>query len=206
MYSIWPAEFITQNSSMDILDIAQGSSKVYSDFANGRPVDLFPAAALAGTGGTYSWTPQNLIDGLNSFINNYGGPNLLLYAPGGGVENVGISRAINDMLCQAPQGKYLIFFPMWPQDQSASFHTLLLQGGFLVSASYNSGTKQVENVEVTATYILNNGTSSTCSILNPWNGRNVNVVCGGNQAVVKVTDKWFSFSAPKNVLCKVSPA
>jgi len=201
-----PAEYITINSTTDILSVAQGSSKIYSDFANGRAVDIFPAAVRAGTGGSYAWTAQNVIDGLNTFIGNYGGSNLLLYANGGGVENVGVSRAINEMLCQAPEGKYIQFFPMWPQDQSASFHTLLLQGGFLVSANYNSGSKQVENVQVTAAYTLNSASSSTCTILNPWSGRNVNVVCGGNQASVKVNGKWFSFTAPKNILCAVSPA
>jgi len=207
LYPIWPTEYITRNNSQATLAIAQASSKIYSDFANGRSVDLFPAAVRAGTGGTASWTPQDVINGLNAFIKNYFGPNLLLYAPGGGVENVGVSRAINEMLVQAPDGKYIQFFPMWPQDQSASFHTLLVKGGFLVSASYDNGAGKVGNVEITSVYTLPaNATSSLCTVLSPWGITKVMVTCNGNQATVTWNDKWFHFNAPKNVVCQVAPS
>jgi len=208
MYPIWPTEYVTRNSSITDIHIAQVSSKIYSDFANGRPVDLFPAAVRAGNDpGYFSWTPQDVINGLNTFIKNYFGPNLLLYANGGGIENVGVSRAINEMLVQAPDGKYIQFFPFWPSDQAASFHTLLVKGGFLVSAAYNSNTHQVENIEITSTYTLpSTATSMPCTILNPYSSKNINVNCNGNNVSVQWNDKWFTFNAPKGVICKVTSA
>lgn len=49
------------------------------------------------------------------------GPNQLPYAPGGGIENVGISRAVNEMLVTAPTGNVIRLFPVWPKDEDASF-------------------------------------------------------------------------------------
>ena len=43
-----------------------------------------------------------IVDGLQSFVVAYGAnsSNLLAYAPGGGVEHVGLSQAVNDLLLQ----------------------------------------------------------------------------------------------------------
>jgi hypothetical protein len=44
--------------------------------------------------------------------------------------------AVDDMLVQAPSGRWLELFPVWPKSQPASFSNLLAKGGFEVSASY----------------------------------------------------------------------
>ena len=54
---------------------------------------------------------------------------------GGGVENVGVTRAVNEMLLSAPGGLYIELFPFFPPDEPASFTTLRSKGGWLVSAA-----------------------------------------------------------------------
>jgi len=137
MYPIWPTEFLHRGSPAAEIRIAQASSRVYSDFATGRPVELFPAAVRAGTNASspVSWTAKEILDGLDAFLDHSFGSNRLAYAPGGGVENVGISRAVNEMLVQAPGGAYVELFPVWPPEEPATFTNLRTKGGFLISAS-----------------------------------------------------------------------
>ena len=48
LYPLWPSEYESLDSDPSALRIAQASSVLYSDFARGRPVELFPAAVRAG--------------------------------------------------------------------------------------------------------------------------------------------------------------
>ena len=68
--------------------------------------------------------PPKVVAGLNAFLQHSFGPNMLAYAPGGGTENCGIARAVNEMLVQAPNGEYIQLFPMWPAGEPATFTSL----------------------------------------------------------------------------------
>lgn len=211
MYPIWPTEYYSSSESKDVLQIAQGSSKIYSNFPHGRPVELFPAAVRAGAcsnQNTLCWTAEEIVNGLKAFIKNDFGPNLLLYAPGGGVENVGVTRAINEMLLQAPNGQYIHLFPTWPKNQSAAFSGFLTKGGFVVSAIYNGTKQQVENnVEITAVYTSGSDDTSPCSMIMPWKSqKNVAVVCGGTKVKITWNADQLSFDAPIGKKCIVSGA
>ena len=93
------------------------------------------------------------------------GPNFVPYAQGGGTENVGVAAAINDMLVRAPGGRYIVLFPMWPEDEPASFATLRTKGGFLVSAAWNSTARAVVSpVTITST------AAGPCALQHPWPG------------------------------------
>lgn len=137
MYPIWPTEYVHRHSDAGVLKTARASSRVYSDFRNGRPVELFPAAVRAGANGSEpaSWTAKDILDGMDDFLGHTFGSNRLAYAPGGGIENVGVTRAVNEMLVQAPAGNVIELFPVWPADEPARFANLRTKGGYLVSAS-----------------------------------------------------------------------
>lgn len=137
MYPIWPSEYIHRGSDPSALLTAQASSRTYSKFATGRPVELFPAAVRAGTNATlgFVWTAAEILDGMDAWLGNSLGNNRVAKAPGGGIENAGVSRAVQEMLVQAPGGDYLELFPVWPASEPASFANLRTKGGFIVTAS-----------------------------------------------------------------------
>eukprot|EP01065_Artemidia_motanka_P032904 TRINITY_DN39886_c0_g1_i1.p1 TRINITY_DN39886_c0_g1~~TRINITY_DN39886_c0_g1_i1.p1 ORF type:complete len:762 (+),score=211.77 TRINITY_DN39886_c0_g1_i1:54-2339(+) len=197
LYPLWPSEYVsgldTDNAT---LAVAQGSSYVYSNFAHGRPVCIFMAAVRAGAvqKGGLGWTAEQIVDGFNSFLNNSQGPNLLPYAPGGGTENAGVSQAVNDMLVQAPDGKFIQLFPVWPKGHSASFKNLRTKGAFLVSASWDSAAATVSAVTVEATV------ASTCTLVNPWFPKDVRVCTGATLSGARV-----SWSMKPGAPCGVSP-
>jgi hypothetical protein len=105
------------------------------------------------------------------------------------------------MLVQAPNGRYITLFPMWPHTYDASFTRLLTKGAFEVSASWSAEHSQVSNVTVTSL------TGAPCTLLSPWgSATSISVTCGGN--AVKVTPNstnFAEFSAPAGVACSVSP-
>jgi hypothetical protein len=101
------------------------------------------------------------------------GPNYLPYAPGGGIENMGIARAVNEMLLgsavwqgSAPGAYTLELFPFWPEAEPAAFETLLAKGGFAVSAVYDANAGVVApGVVVTAAYTLQSSPSAAARLV-----------------------------------------
>ena len=171
---MFPSEYISLASSEDVLNIARRSATTYLNLPKGRPVQTFSASVRAGvresvmTNGSQvvaGYTAHQVVDGLNAYIDTFWGPNLLTYTSGGGIENVGMARAVNEMLV-ASDGGVLRLFPGWPSDEPASFVTLRAKGGLLVSASYtcasavNNGS--IEGVRITSTE------GGPCRVLDPW--------------------------------------
>ena len=131
---------------------------------------LFSSAARAiggqhdGYAGTYSLTATELLNGLDGYIDAYRlgpgdpAPNLLLYAPGGGVENAGLSQAVNDMLLQSlavshVKGftSHIMLFPAWPREEPAAFTSLRAKGAVLITARWNHTAQEVQALSFTAT-------------------------------------------------------
>jgi hypothetical protein len=173
---------------------AQASSVLYgANMAGGRPVDLFEMAVRAGANASgLAWSAPQVLAGFNAWLARFQGPSFLPGAPGGGVENTGVSRAINDMLLQAHAvpadleaalGSYVLeLFPFVDPTAPAAFTTLLAKGGYLVSAAYDNATRAVTSpVAVTAAYTLQGSAGSRCSVVMPagWDG--ATVACGGAQ-------------------------
>ena len=73
-----------------------------------------------------------ILDDFERFLKGSQRGSFLPTAPGGGMENVGIVQAVNDMLVQAPNGKYISLFPVWDRTQDASFEKLLVRAIFLL--------------------------------------------------------------------------
>jgi len=168
---------------------------------------------------SFAITPTEILNGIETQINEYFGPNLLLYAPGGGVENIGLTRAINDMLVQSMggMGQPIQLFPFWPANEPASFTNLLVKGGILVSASYDNITQSVVSpISITVAYTYDNASSQYVEIISPWitsqQPNTIKIVCGDNPIT---TIEWmnstvygwgnvFGFTAPLNKECVIT--
>ena len=75
-----------------------------------------------------------LLDAFESALNHTMQPNLWPSMDGGGVEQVGATQAVNDLLLQSVNGK-LRLFPGWEPGAAVQFDRLRARGAFLVAAS-----------------------------------------------------------------------
>jgi len=191
LYPIWPTEYLTHADSA-LLPIARRTWATYSNPMK-RPVLSFPAAVRAGV------TPGTILAAMNKILKKRFQRNLMNYWHGG-VTELGVARGVTEMLVQAPNGKYIELFPVWPVDQPATFSTLRTKGAFLVSAAYINGV--VQNVSITATV------SGPCTVLRPtsWGSKDVSVRCGGTSVAVTWSDNLFTFTGSPGITCAVSPA
>ena len=243
LFPLFPAEAVVGLAADDATKaIAQASAKFFSFQFNSTPpanstpphadtapwaggvpagwgaLTLFAAAVRAlpkdeGDEGRYALTAREILDGLDGYIAAYQGPNYLLYAPGGGVENAGMSHAVNDMLVQATDGAegFIQLFPAWPPAEPASFTSLRTKGAFLVSAAWDATRREVdEPVTVVATV------AARCRLAHPWparrNGRisgtanGVRVVCGSRAFVEEPDGRGrVSWTMAPGERCEVRP-
>ena len=231
-YPSWPAEAWEPGSPFArgragaTREAAQVASVLYANFAGGRPVDLFEMAVRAGANASaaalgLAWTPEQVLAGLDAWLAGYNGPSMLPRAPGGGIENIGVSRAVCDMLLQSYAvppamrdvlGDFVLeLFPFLTPNASApaAFSTLLARGGFLVSAASDGAV--ASPVRVTAAYTLAGAPAARCSLVAPWPGGAVGATaaCGGGPPNPVATHALpdgraaISFSAPLGVECEV---
>lgn len=234
IYPLWPSEaLISTGAPLDAATaaIAQASARAYIDWPGGRSVDVFASAVLAGLGFDFAgraggsvvsgggapaapavaFSPAEVLAGFNAQIGGLFGGNLLLRAPGGGVENVGVSRAVAEMLATSVGGAVggvILVFGFWPADEPATFQTLLVKGGFAVSASYSNTTRRVASpVVVSAQHTWASAASATARLRDPWGAGpsgGVAVSCGGVDTPVAWSGAVMSFDAPLSVDCAVS--
>lgn len=203
LYPIWPSEALSSASEEKQLAIARATSRAYSDFSRGRPVELFPAAVRAGAGDG-GWTPQEVVDGLNAYLGHTFGPNLLPYTNGGGIENVGVTRAVNEMLVVNEGSAGIRLFPMWNRTEPASFARLRVKGAFEVSAAWTP------SVGVESPVRIASDVESSCLVSNPWadfSPGNVSVISAssGLPTEVQYHGDVFSFAAASGEVYEVRP-
>eukprot|EP01049_Picozoa_sp_SAG25_P002536 SAG25_NODE_134_length_14400_cov_805.311049_9_plen_223_part_00 len=94
--------------------------------------------------------------------------NLYMRDGGGGIESIGATQSVNDMLMQSWRD-VIELFPLIPSGSAASFGTLRAVGGFLVSATRGSDGVVAEPVTLTST------TGGTAIVLAPWLGYGLGV-------------------------------
>jgi hypothetical protein len=139
-YPLWPSEMVNALDGGDDTEIARHSVALYVGLGGigVRPVLEFSAAVRAGApaavpkGCRLNCTVPAAVSGsgivanFEKFLDGAQRGSFLPAAPGGGTENVGIVQAINDMLVQAPGGKFIALFPVWDRTQvrKRRFHVL----------------------------------------------------------------------------------
>lgn len=146
----------------------------------------------------YPFGPSTLLDAYESALRATMQPNFWPSMGGGGLEQVGATQAVNELLLQSYQG-FLLLFPGWPIGESASFTTLRAVGAFLVSASVDA-TGTVSGVTVVSE------AGQPCVILSPWGGAVLVVDSAGAQVETASAgeDKW-SFQTVAQGRYAVSP-
>ena len=178
------------NSGLDTLVYFQAAARALAGAGNRRE-----AGARAG-----ALTATALADALEQHALAYGanGTNLLEFAPGGGVETVGLAAALNDMLVQS-DGKHIHLFPAWPAGEPASFADLRVKGAFLVSAEWEGGVGRVR--------IASDGDSREVGLAGLEEGVAVRVRCdGGAEEVVTVEGGKVKWRVRKGMACEVAIA
>ena len=185
-YPIHPGEYYNSFSDTDILQTAQKTSKQYSVLATGRPVEIFPAAVKAGVSDgqdpSVGFTAREIIDGMNAFLDNVMMENLLPFTPAGGIENVGVSRAVNEMLVVGEfwgdDAVVISLFDVWKfTGESATFSNLLTKGNLLVSARFDG--KVGETTELK----LKSYSGMNVVVVNPFGCDDVIILDGGGKEV-----------------------
>ena len=101
----------------------------------------------------YPFGPSTLLDTFEDSLRATMQPNFWPSMGGGGLEQVGATQAINELLLQSfesvdktsmetfsptPAGTFLRFFPGWPIGERASFKSLRASGGCLVDGSVDT--------------------------------------------------------------------
>eukprot|EP00038_Savillea_parva_P031017 m.82296 g.82296 ORF g.82296 m.82296 type:complete len:1149 (+) comp9456_c0_seq1:212-3658(+) len=91
-------------------------------------------------------------------------PNFWPSMNGGGVEQIGATIAINELLLQSHEG-FISLFPAWGQGTPASFTSLRARGGFVVSAAMDATRTVLPGVSVVS------DVGGDCYMYPPWPGR-----------------------------------
>ena len=159
LYPLWPSETVNMiESNEDDLTIGRNSVLYMNSWTEGNAfMEMFPAAVRAGLNASF------LISTWQSTLHKAMLPNLYVSEGGGGVETAGATQAVNDMLMQSVGG-IIVLFPVWPEDEDASFAQLRAKGAFLVSADYDGKKKVIGTVHVVSE------AGQNCTVANPWTG------------------------------------
>jgi hypothetical protein len=104
--------------------------------------------------------------------------NLYMRDAGGGLETIGATQSVNDMLMQSWRDDVIELFPLIPNGSAASFGTLRAVGGFLVSAARGEHGKVAAPVTMTSTV------GGNATVLAPWVGHGLSVKRAGDGAVI----------------------
>jgi hypothetical protein len=89
----------------------------------------------------------------------------------GGVEMAGAAEFVNSMLMQSVtahdgSGKVTsMVFPVWDQQQDASFSNLRARGAFLISANFSAKIQQV-----VSPVTIKSEAGQLCRLVSPWKG------------------------------------
>jgi hypothetical protein len=74
LYPVWPTEYAGGVQNETQLSITRSSLVAYTTFATGRPVQLFPAASLAGEASSpdeVAWTRDQIMGGLHEYLDGF---------------------------------------------------------------------------------------------------------------------------------------
>ncbi len=188
---IFPAGAIGLDSDPKLLHISRNMVEEMARWVDGNAFSSFYTAAVR-----VGYDPTTILQHLKDQCATHAYPNLILFYGGGGIETCGGFLALNEMLLQSYDG-VLRLFPVWPEKLDAKFGNLRAYGAFLVSAELKNG--MVTNLE------LFSEKGEDCTMQNPWAGKAVRVLHGGNKAERRQGDR-FTFKTRKGESVKLIPA
>ena len=202
LYPIWPSEVVNLvTSDDDRLTIGRNSVLYMSSWTQGNAfMEIFPAAVRVGV------DTSILMPIWRDTLNHTMLKSLYVSEGGGGVETTGATQAVNDMLMQSVGGT-ISFFPVWPDNEDATFVNLRAKGAFLVSAAYNGTRKTIDSP-----LQIYSEAGRNCTVLNPWSSssqdiRVMEVLPNGSKRNVRIQwtgTKLFTFQTTGNSAYEVS--
>eukprot|EP00041_Stephanoeca_diplocostata_P026806 m.729241 g.729241 ORF g.729241 m.729241 type:complete len:1225 (+) comp23048_c0_seq4:158-3832(+) len=151
---IHPTGQVSLSSDQATLALARRTVWMLNNHSAWRPTNglclAWPSAArLTDKHDPYPFPPGVLLEHFEAALNSTMQPNFWPSMSGGGLEQVGATQALNELLLQSFEG-FLRFFPGWPLGESASFTALRTVGAHLVNASVDA-TGAVHDVAITST-------------------------------------------------------
>ena len=156
-----PADQIGINSPESEKQTAIDTLNVMNSWGQSNSfVKVFTQAAQVG------YPAQQLIDDLDTQIKNGTVANLNISDGDNGLEKVGTTEAINDLLVQSSENM-VDLFPDWPTGKDASFYHLLTQGAFEVSSALKDGSVSYADITSEA--------GKPLKLKNAWPGQRLSV-------------------------------
>ncbi|UNK70461.1 hypothetical protein [Microbacterium sp. H1-D42] len=148
---------------------------------------------------------EDVLSNLTTTINAQLAPNLRINDGNHGVEKIGATAAINNMLLITDQGVTKVF-PNWVKGEDASFGRLLAEGGFEFTAAYDGASDRIGDVTVTSKV------GKSLTLASPWaegadvfDSKGVQVTTNAGTAPNWETEKTISFATEKGETYKVKP-
>ena len=203
---VHPTGEVTLDADTATKTLARNTIHMVNSFSGWHPVNgiclAWPSAArMMDKHDPYPVTPGQLLDTWASALDATMQRNFWPSMGGGGLEQVGATQAINELLLQSYQG-VLRFFPGWPLNETANFTTLRAVGAFLVSAEVDA------SGHVSAITIVSEA-GVPCRLLSPWEpvGVGVAVQASGKPVAVKQLGSGrYQFETVAGATYSVGPA
>eukprot|EP00040_Diaphanoeca_grandis_P025184 m.139207 g.139207 ORF g.139207 m.139207 type:complete len:1138 (-) comp30045_c0_seq1:20-3433(-) len=200
---IHPTGMVSLSDDEETKTRARNTVWIVNSFSQWHPLNgiclAWPSAArMMDRNDPYPSGPAQLLENWEFALNETMQRNFWPSMGGGGLEQVGATQAVNELLFQSFEG-FLRLFPGWPLDESASFTTLRGVGAFLVSAS-------VSDKGVVGTVTVLSEMGSPCTVLSPWS-RAITVMAKGVPIATKDlgSDKYM-FETDAHTTYIISPA
>jgi hypothetical protein len=162
---IHPTGQVSLSSDNATKKIARRTVWMINSHSDWHPVNgiclAWPSAArMADKHDNWPFSTDQLLLKFENALNKTMQPNFWPSMGGGGLEQVGATQALNELLLQSFEG-FLRFFPGWPLGEPASFVDLRTRGAFLVSAKVNAA-------GTTSGIVVKSLAGATCTVLNPF--------------------------------------
>jgi len=191
---VYPATNIGLSSDPQQLNMIVDDMKEWDDSVWLHHGNAFQTVFIGAT--RVGYNPDTLMTKARKKIIQYAYPNLFISAGGGGVETCsGIPGMINEMMLQS-HVDIIRIFPEFPSGQKASFYRLRTFGAFLVSSAIENG-----NIRF---IILESEKGRNCTILNPWQNKNI-ILYREGRITETLSGDYLSFATRAGELITIVP-
>eukprot|EP00040_Diaphanoeca_grandis_P025186 m.139259 g.139259 ORF g.139259 m.139259 type:complete len:1142 (-) comp30045_c0_seq6:246-3671(-) len=199
---IHPTGLVSLSDDAATKTLARNTVWIVNSYSKWHPVNgiclAWPSAArMMDRNDPYPFGPTQLLENWENALNKTMQRNFWPSMGGGGIEQVGATQAVNELLLQSFEG-FLRIFPGWPLNESASFTTLRAVGAFLVSAA-------VSNDGVVGTVTVLSEMGLPLMVLSPWS-RGITVIAKGVPIATKdLGDNMYMFETDTQTTYTISP-
>jgi alpha-L-fucosidase 2 len=183
---IYPSNAITLDSSTELLTISRNTIDEMQRWHDMNTSNSFFVAAVR-TG----YDPAKILKELHKYALNTNPNGFQLNNPHGIENSCTVTNALNEMFCMSV-GHVIRVFAGFPKEIDAGFVNLRAWDAFLVSATQKGGV--ITDIKIFSER------GRACTVLNPWQGRKVQLIRDGKEAEWLKSDKLsFETSAGETI-------